>query len=516
MRWAAPASSITSMALSGRWRSLMYLALSSAAACRAAAAYLTLWCSSKRALEALEDVHRLLHRGLDHVHLLEAARQRRVFLEDATVLGEGGGADALELAAGQRRLEQVGRVQRAARGRTGTDQGVDLVDEQDGVGLVLERLEHALEALLEVAAVLGAGQQRAHVERIHVGLGQDLGHVLLGDAPGQALGNGGLAHAGLAHQQRVVLAAAAQDLDHALDLVLAADQRVDLAVLGGLVEVLGELLQRRGLFVLSRRPPRLGLAFAGLVGSGGSLLLDAVGDEVDHVQAGHALLVQVVHGVRVLLAEDGHQHVGAGDFLLAVAGGLHVHDGALDHALETQRGLGVHLVGAGHLRRVVLDEVGQRLAQVVDVGRAGAQHLGRAGVVQQGQQQVLHRDEFVALLPGLDEGHVQADFKFLGNHAFPLPCWCALLELLRGPTLTAWGLQMGNSAYSTGSLRHCRGCPATGPPPAPGRPWWLATSREYTPQMPLPSRWIFSMIWVAVSRSLLKNSWMTCTTNSMG
>jgi hypothetical protein len=71
----------------------------------------------------------------------------------------------------------------------------------------------------------------------------------LGDAPGQALGNGGLAHAGLAHQQRVVLAAAAQDLDHALDLVLAADQRVDLAVLGQLVQVLGELLQRRALAV---------------------------------------------------------------------------------------------------------------------------------------------------------------------------------------------------------------------------------------------------------------------------
>ena len=70
------------------------------------------------------------------------------------------------------------------------------------------------------------------------------------DAPGQAFGDGGLAHAGLADQQRVVLAAAAQDLDHALDLVLAADQRIDLAVLGGLVQVLRELLQRRSLLVL--------------------------------------------------------------------------------------------------------------------------------------------------------------------------------------------------------------------------------------------------------------------------
>jgi hypothetical protein len=51
------------------------------------------------------------------------------------------------------------------------------------------------------------------------------------------------------------------------------------------------------------------------------------------------------------------------------------------------------------LRRVVLDEVGQRLAQVVDVREHAAQHFGRAGIVQQGQQQVLHGDELVALLP---------------------------------------------------------------------------------------------------------------------
>ena len=48
MRCAAPASSMTSIALSGRWRSLMYLALSSAAACSAPTPYFTPWCSSKR------------------------------------------------------------------------------------------------------------------------------------------------------------------------------------------------------------------------------------------------------------------------------------------------------------------------------------------------------------------------------------------------------------------------------------------------------------------------------------
>ena len=135
-----------------------------------------------------------------------------------------------------------------------------------------------------------------------------------------------------------------------------------------------------------------------------------MGNEINHVQTGHTLLVEVVHGMRVFFTKNGHQHIGAGHLFFAVAGGLHMHDGALDDALKTQRGLGVHIVIARHLRGVVLDEIGKRLAQVINIGRAGTQHFGSTGVVQQGQQQVFHGDELVALLPGLDEGHVQADF----------------------------------------------------------------------------------------------------------
>ncbi len=45
------------------------------------------------------------------------------------------------------------------------------------LGVLLQLLQHGLEPLLEIAAVLGAGEQRAHVERIHLALSQDLGHV---------------------------------------------------------------------------------------------------------------------------------------------------------------------------------------------------------------------------------------------------------------------------------------------------------------------------------------------------
>jgi hypothetical protein len=122
-----------------------------------------------------------------------------------------------------------------------------------------------------------------------------------------------------------------------------------------------------------------------------------VRDEIHHVEAGDALALQEVDRVGVLFAEDGDQHVGAGDFLLA--GGLHMQDGALDDALEAQGRLGVDFVAAGDGGRVLADEVGQFLAQVVDVGGAGPQHLGGRWVVEQRQQQVLDGDELVALLP---------------------------------------------------------------------------------------------------------------------
>ena len=98
-------------------------------------------------------------------------------------------------------------------------------------------LEDGLQAVLELAAVLRAGDQRADVERDHAAVAQRLGHVAGDDPLGEALDDRGLADAGLADQDRVVLRAAAEHLDHAADLLVAADHRVELALLGALGQV---------------------------------------------------------------------------------------------------------------------------------------------------------------------------------------------------------------------------------------------------------------------------------------
>ena len=199
-------------------------------------------------LVALADAHqdrdRLLERGLFDHDRLEAALQGGVALDVLAVLVQRGGADALQLAAGERRLEDVRGVDRAF-GRAGADERMQLVDEQDRVVGAAQLLDDLLEPLLELAAVLGAGDERADVERQDALVQQRLGDVAADDAMGQALGDGRLADAGLADERRVVLGPAAEDLDDPLDLLLAADDRIELAQAGGLGEVDAELIDGR-------------------------------------------------------------------------------------------------------------------------------------------------------------------------------------------------------------------------------------------------------------------------------
>ena len=200
-------------------------------------------------LEPFQDLDRVRHRRLVDVDLLEPAHQRAVLLEILAVFLVGGRADAAQRAGRQRRLEQVRGVHRAARGRARADHGVDLVDEHDRAGIGFELLDHLLEALLEIAAVARAGEQRAHVEREH---GRALEHVrnlAMHDAAREPFGDRGLADAGIADEQRIVLLPAAQHLDGAADLGVAPDQRVDLAFARLPVEVDAIGFERVALFL---------------------------------------------------------------------------------------------------------------------------------------------------------------------------------------------------------------------------------------------------------------------------
>ena len=255
--------------------------------------------------------------GLLDLDRLEAALEGGVLLEVLAVLVEGGRADGLQLATGQHRLEDGGGVDGAFR-RAGTDERVDLVDEQHDVATGADLLEHLLQALLEVTAVAAPGDQGTEVEGVELLAGQGLGDLVGHDPLGQPLDDGRLAHARLADQHGVVLGAAGQDLHDPLDLLLTTDDRVELAVPCQLREIAAELVEnRRSRRVVARR---------GTLARTDRLLALIARHELDHLLA-HAAEVgaeadQNGGGDAFALAHQTEQHVLGTDVAVAQLQGL--------------------------------------------------------------------------------------------------------------------------------------------------------------------------------------------------
>ncbi len=285
---------------------------------------------------------------------------------------------------------------------------MDLVDEHDRARIGFDLLDHLLEPLFEVAAVARAGEQRAHVEREHCGAFQHVRHLAMHNAAREALRDRGLADAGIADEQRIVLLPAAEHLNRPVDLGIAANQRIDLAVLGLLVEVDAIGVERvallLGLVAALGIGLFLGAAYGARLGEPRPLG-DPVADVIDRVVTRHVLLLQEIGGVALALGEDRHQHVSTSDLL--AAGGLHVDDRALDHALEAGRRLTI-LGAIGDQVFQFGFEIGDQVAaQLVEIDIARAHHGRGVLIVDQRQQQVFQRRIFVMPLIGDGERPVE-------------------------------------------------------------------------------------------------------------
>ena len=186
--------------------------------------------------DALQNFERVLHVRLVDRDRLEAALERGVLFNVLAIFGERRRADDLNFASGERRLQDVGGVH-AALGVARANDVVHFVDDKDDVAHLADLLDEALHAALKLAAELRARDERGQVKKIDLLASQLERHVARDDALGEALGNGRLADARLTDQAGVVLLAAVQNLDDAFDLLLAADDRVELAVACALGEI---------------------------------------------------------------------------------------------------------------------------------------------------------------------------------------------------------------------------------------------------------------------------------------
>ena len=262
---------------------------------------------------------------------------------------------------------------------------------------------------------LRARQQRPDVEGEDLGVAQIVGHLPAVDLDGEPFGDGGLAHARLAHEDRVVLAPPRQDVNGARQLGLASDQRIELAAGGALGEVGGERCQRicrhLAFLGLGRAARRRGAA-ADLLGS---RLGDAVRHEPQQIEARDALGAQQRDRVGVGLLQDGRQQITRVRFLLL--GALHVMERMLHHAME---GEGLALLErpvAGLALQVLLEEALELALQGLHVGAAGAQAFDAAGLVEQRIEQVLDGDVRMAVRGGLVQGRLQGHLELARQSA---------------------------------------------------------------------------------------------------
>ena len=204
-------------------------------------------------LQAAQDGDRVFDRRLRDEHRLEPPRQGRILLDMLAIFVERRCAHAVQVAARQRRLQEIGGVHRPL-GLARADQRVHLVDEQDDAAVGRGHFgQHRLETLLELAAIFRSRDQRAHVERHELLVAQRFRHVAVDDAKRETLDDRRLADAGLADEHRIVLGPARQHLDGAADLLVAANHRIELAIARGVGKVAGVFLQRVILVLGARR-----------------------------------------------------------------------------------------------------------------------------------------------------------------------------------------------------------------------------------------------------------------------
>ena len=377
-------------------------------------------------LDAHQDLDGLLLARRIDLDGLEPPLERPILLDVLPVLGGRRRADAADLAARERGLQDVGGVERAFR-RPGADERVQLVDEHDDVRVLGELLHDRLEALLELAAILRAGDDERDVERENALVGEEVRHVAADDLLREPFDDGGLADAGLADEHGVVLGPAAQHLLHALELDARPDERVELVLHRRFGEVAAELGEQRRLLRARRR----------------GLLVQQLDDVLAHARQPHPLLVQDRRGDRPLLAQDAEQQVLGAD--VGVQQPVGFLGGELQDALRfgAERNLDRRrdLLAKD---RPALDLLADALERQVRARKNPARQS--LAFANQPQQQVLGLDRRAAELCGFvagEEQHAPRSFRVAFKHPSvrlkARPCRRSWLALYGMPETRAAG-----------------------------------------------------------------------------
>ena len=179
--------------------------------------------------QAMQHFNSIFHAGFFHIDRSKTSLKGGILLDKLVELVQGGGTNALQLAARQGRFEHIGGIH-GALGSPRSHHGMQFIDHEDDFASgALDFLDGGFEAFLKLTTEAAASDHRTQVKRDHAFARQDLGHIVGSDLLRQSFHYGGLPHAGFTDQDRVVLGAAGEDLDDTHDLIIAPDDRVQLA-----------------------------------------------------------------------------------------------------------------------------------------------------------------------------------------------------------------------------------------------------------------------------------------------
>ena len=160
------------------------------------------WVRAKTACEVAEIsykkfrqlIHGVVFRRFADQDGLEATGQGGIFFKVFLIFVDSRGADALQIATGQGRFEDVGRIHGTFDG-TSPDELMDFVDEEDDRVVLFDCVEDALDPFFKFTTVLGTGDDTGQIEGENALVQQAVGHIASDDALGQAFGDGRLADA---------------------------------------------------------------------------------------------------------------------------------------------------------------------------------------------------------------------------------------------------------------------------------------------------------------------------------
>ena len=194
-------------------------------------------------LQAPQDGDGLRRSRLIHHDHLETSFQCLVGLEIFLIFVQCCGTDRPQLAPGQCRFKNIGRIH-CTGSPSGTDQRMNLIYEQDNLSLAVHNvLYDAFQPLLELALILGTCYKCTHIKRIDDFIFQVFRDSPINNLLRKTFGDSGFTHTRFTYENRVVLGPTAQYLQHSTDLLIPADDRVKFPRCSSFVQVHRELVQ---------------------------------------------------------------------------------------------------------------------------------------------------------------------------------------------------------------------------------------------------------------------------------